>query len=85
MNTSTAIAVLNSQRAAEEVRGQIRWLRPEYQNPSAAAPQQAEGELEVNDQASPEPVAKLKKITRPKVCANKSPPRSTRWAIKQFP
>ena len=56
---------LNSQRAAEEARGQIRWLRPDYQNPNAAAPQQAEAELGT-DEASPEPVAKLKKITWPK-------------------
>lgn len=56
---------LNSQRAAEEARGQIRWLRPDYQNPNAAAPQQAEAELET-DEASPEPVAKVKKITWPK-------------------
>ena len=57
---------LNSQRAAEEARGQIRWLRPEYQNPSAAAPQQAEAELEASAEASSEPVAKVKKITWPK-------------------
>jgi hypothetical protein len=25
---------LNKQRAAEEARGQVRWLRPEYQNPA---------------------------------------------------
>src|SRR5690606_21768233 len=30
---------LNFQRAAEEARGVIRWLRPEYQNPSAIADQ----------------------------------------------
>jgi hypothetical protein len=57
---------LNSQRAAEEARGQIRWLRPDYQNPNAAAPQQAEAELEASDEASPEPAAKVKKITWPK-------------------
>ena len=28
---------LNRQRAAEEARGQIRWLRPEYQNPAGRA------------------------------------------------
>lgn len=56
---------LNSQRAAEETRGQIRWLRPDYQSPNAAAPQQAEAELEA-DETNPDPVAKLKKITWPK-------------------
>lgn len=29
---------LNAQRAAEEARGHVRWLRPEYQNPTAVTP-----------------------------------------------
>lgn len=50
------LVALNSERAAEEVRGHIRWLRPEYQNPSAqAAPQQAEVELDVTTDAEPAP------------------------------
>lgn len=41
------LVALNSERAAEEARGHIRWLRPEYQNPSAAvAPEQSEAELD---------------------------------------
>ncbi|MBN8442747.1 MAG: class I SAM-dependent DNA methyltransferase [Thauera sp.] len=47
---------LNAARAAEEARGQVRWLRPDYQNPGAAralapspsqsqAPSQLEAEL----------------------------------------
>src|SRR5690606_32019933 len=40
---------LNAQRAAEEAKGIIRWLRPEYQNPDAqiqqATPQQTEADL----------------------------------------
>lgn len=40
------LVALNSERAAEEARGHIRWLRPEYQNPSAAvAPEQSEADL----------------------------------------
>lgn len=40
------LVALNAERAAEEARGHIRWLRPEYQNPSAqTAPQQGEAEL----------------------------------------
>ena len=35
----TRLVALNHERAAEEKRGLIRWLRPDYQNPSAAAPQ----------------------------------------------
>ncbi|MDI1253191.1 DNA methyltransferase [Thermomonas sp.] len=35
------LVALNAERAAEEARGQIRWLRPEFQNPQAhAAPEQ---------------------------------------------
>jgi hypothetical protein len=30
------LVALNAERAAEEARGQIRWLRPDFQNPSAA-------------------------------------------------
>ncbi|MGD9872228.1 MAG: class I SAM-dependent DNA methyltransferase [Thauera sp.] len=44
---------LNAARAAEEARGLVRWLRPDYQNPGAAqggpggaAPEQLEAELE---------------------------------------
>lgn len=34
---------MNAERAAEEARGLVRWLRPEFQNPGAAAkPRRAE-------------------------------------------
>ncbi|MGQ9425859.1 class I SAM-dependent DNA methyltransferase [Gilvimarinus sp. F26214L] len=40
------LVTLNAERAAEEARGHIRWLRPDYQNPDAAtAPEQTEAEL----------------------------------------
>lgn len=43
----TRLVDLNAQRAAEEARGQIRWLRPEFQNPSAATGMhQAQVEME---------------------------------------
>ena len=35
----TRLVALNKTRAAEEARGLIRWLRPEYQAPHATAPQ----------------------------------------------
>lgn len=48
---------LNAQRAAEEARGIVRWLRPEYQNPGAAgSPSQLEAELTLAD-ANESPVA----------------------------
>jgi len=40
----TRLAALNAERVAEEARGQIRWLRPDYQNPQAA-PVQTQAEL----------------------------------------
>jgi hypothetical protein len=64
------LVALNSERAAEEARGHIRWLRPEYQNPSAAvAPQQSEAEL-VNStdfESVPAAVATTGKLTWPKL------------------
>lgn len=44
------LVALNAERAAEEARGLVRWLRPEFQNPQAAmAPTQ--GELPADDDA----------------------------------
>ncbi|MNZ56815.1 hypothetical protein D3C78_747710 [compost metagenome] len=58
---------LNAQRAAEEARGLVRWLRPDYQNPNAeAAQQQAEAELETEGEAAAAPAAKAKKLAWPK-------------------
>jgi hypothetical protein len=37
----TRFVALNHERAAEENRGLIRWLRPEYQNPEAAKNEEA--------------------------------------------
>lgn len=57
---------LNAQRAAEEARGLIRWLRPDYQNPNAeSAPEQAEAELETEEVCA-KPAAKAKKLAWPK-------------------
>jgi hypothetical protein len=36
---------LNAARAAEEARGRVRWLRPEFQNPGATQARMAEVEL----------------------------------------
>ena len=52
------LVALNSERAAEEACGLIRYLRPEFQNPalSSAAPKQSEIDVESDDEA---PVATL--------------------------
>jgi hypothetical protein len=56
----TRLVGLNATRAAEEAQGLIRWLRPEYQNPSAeAAPQQVEVELTHAEEAAAKPKGKL--------------------------
>lgn len=56
----TRLVGLNATRAAEEAQGLIRWLRPEYQNPSAeAAPQQVEVELTQGEEAAAKPKGKL--------------------------
>ncbi|POD74825.1 DNA methyltransferase [Pseudomonas syringae group genomosp. 3] len=59
---------LNALRASEEARGQIRWLRPDYQNPNRnAAPEQAEAELEEEEEGSSTMLtAKIKKMSWPK-------------------
>ena len=38
---------LNRQRAEEEARGHIRWLRPDFQNPDGRRPEESSGELDV--------------------------------------
>lgn len=45
----TRLVALNHERAAEEKRGLVRWLRPEYQNPAAAsaAPVEEQSEIEL--------------------------------------
>ncbi|MBU6200215.1 MAG: hypothetical protein KGI64_07210 [Xanthomonadaceae bacterium] len=43
MHGFDAVVALNAERAADEARGLVRWLRPEFQNPQAQAkPVQAE-------------------------------------------
>jgi hypothetical protein len=48
----TRLVALNHERAAEEKRGLIRWLRPDYQNPTAAAPQPVQATLTGTESAS---------------------------------
>ncbi len=63
------LVALNHQRAAEEAKGQIRWLRPEYQNPdygkddTSSYDSTAQVEAEVTNVSS---ATKAKKLTWPK-------------------
>ena len=48
------LVALNAERAAEEARGLVRWLRPEFQNPSAqAAPEQSNLDTATDDETAP--------------------------------
>lgn len=63
------LVALNAERAAEEARGLVRWLRPEYQNPGAqTAPQQSEAELTdtTDSESVPEASTAAGKLTWPK-------------------
>jgi hypothetical protein len=47
----------NHERAAEEKRGHVRWLRPDFQAPGADTAQQSEIGLTEDDEAAPETAA----------------------------
>jgi hypothetical protein len=49
------LVVLNAERAAEEARGLVRWLRPEFQNPAGGV-EAVQADLELPpDEATPAP------------------------------
>ena len=59
----TKLVALNAERAAEEAKGQVRWLRPEYQLKGQAQGQVASGKqakLEVDDAPAPAPAPGLR-------------------------
>ncbi len=60
------LVALNAERAVEEKKGSIRWLRPEFQNPEkkVAAPKQAE--IEMEDVTETKVAAKNGKMPWPK-------------------
>lgn len=55
------LVALNAERAAEEARGLVRWLRPEFQNPSAQpAPEQSEIDTDTDsDEDAPTTIVTL--------------------------
>ena len=57
------LVALNAERAAEEARGRVRWLRPEFQNPGGA--QAAQGEMETGAETAIAAIAQ-KKLAWPK-------------------
>ena len=65
----TRLVALNHERAADEKRGLIRWLRPDYQNPTAAAPQPVQANLTITD---PDSSNQKSKINNPQSSINPS-------------
>jgi hypothetical protein len=59
------VVALNAERAAEESRGLVRWLRPEYQNPDAVHPD-ATPEQATLDIAAPADVVPARKLPWPR-------------------
>lgn len=53
------LVALNAERAAEEKRGLVRWLRPEFQNPDGVTDSQTEIETD-DEEAAPVPIAAAK-------------------------
>jgi hypothetical protein len=59
----TRLVALNHERAAEEKRGLIRWLRPEYQNPEAAKNEEAHHQATLD--GLDDKVAKVVRLSSP--------------------
>ena len=58
---------LNAERAAEEARGHIRWLRPEFQDPNyGQEPAETQTQAKLIDASPPQPAAKPAKRDWPK-------------------
>jgi len=71
------VVALNAERAAEEARGVVRWLRPEYQHPTAAPAQttlataeEPEGDGEATPVAAPSATPWPKKLAEQLVAVN---------------
>jgi len=70
----TRLVALNHERAAEEQRGHIRWLRPDYQAPVPAAPQAAQPALPGTDSPS---VSSVSSVVNPSPNAPATQPLKT--------
>lgn len=63
------LVALNAERAAEESAGTIRWLRPDYQNPTGT--QNAQPALALTKDAKPKPKTSKAKTPWPKTLADR--------------
>lgn len=61
------LVALNAERAAEEARGLVHWLRPNFQNPNVQiAPQQAEIDTDTDETVAAKPTVAVKPTPWPK-------------------
>jgi len=65
----TRLVALNAERAAEEAAGTIRWLRPDYQNPTGTSA--AQGRLELKKGKEPKAKVSKAKSKWPKTLAER--------------
>lgn len=88
----TRLVALNHERAAQEARGRVRWLRPDFQNPDgrAARVEKEQGEMDVGVAAPapdgpklPEAQAELARAVRTLV-ASAATPLSSRDIASRF-
>ena len=70
------LVALNAERAAEERRGMVRWLRPEFQNPQAGGQTALDSGEEA---AAPTAAASKEKLPWPKALADQAKAARPRW------
>jgi hypothetical protein len=78
MRRSSAGWWLNAERAEEESRGIVRWLRPEFQNPTGSAA--AQGALALQAETKPAQPKPARKAAFPKALAEQA--RAVRSALQ---
>ncbi len=74
------LVALNAERAAEEQRGLIRWLRPEFQNPSGGKTIQPELDIEPEEEEVAATGKKTKRGAKPQ--AGVAAGKKTSWPKK---
>ena len=62
---------LNHERAAEEARGKIRWLRPDFQNPEGRSETQTTLDISAKEKPVKKTTAKVKKQPWPETLSDR--------------
>ena len=79
------LVALNAERAAEEKRGLVRWLRPEFQNPTGAKAATQEKLAATDELRKPLPRCPPLPRPGPRNSPNRSPPSATWWPAPTKP